>query len=190
MIPKDRFTKETQPLSMPVATGVFLTVLLLTAASAKGENCKTVRGHLLNRPVTINCDSPTFCAEGELLGRLNGRFTQRGTAFAPAGVALGDPHVAPSIFVGSADILLNTKFCGGVLHLKDTFLINLAPSDPANPAELFFSAVHTVDGGMSTEGCFGASGQLRVSGVSTPTGVDADYEGVICGGNLAAARDE
>ncbi len=157
-----------------------VTLAIILAAAASGNDCKVVRGHLSNRPVVENCDSPTFCAEGELLGRLNGKFTQKGVGFAPAGGVLGDPEVPPSVILGSADILLETQFCEGVLKLKDTFVINFSPPDNANPSEAFFSAVHTVIPEMSSGGCFGATGQLRVQGVSTPVGVDADYEGVIC----------
>ncbi len=155
-----------------------LSVAVQTVARA-GE-CQIVRGRLLNRPVTEGCSSPFFCAEGKLLGRLNGTFDQTGTGLAPAGAALEDPAVPPAVAFGSADIALDTKLCGGVLLLKDTFVINFAAPDPANSGDGFFSAVHTVDPQRSTGGCFGATGQLRVSGVSTPSGVDADYEGVIC----------
>ena len=163
-------------------TFVLSAACLLAALSAKGE-CGVVRGHLLNHPAPPTCGSLIFCAEGELLGRLNGNFTQKGIALTAAAGALPDPEVAPSVLFGSADIQLNTKLCNGVLFLKDTFVLNAMPPDPANPGDAFFSAVHTVDPLKSTGGCAGVTGQLRLIGVSAPEGVQADYEGVICTAN-------
>ena len=159
--------------------------LLLTAAAfglfatgASASDCKSVKGRVISELVTEFADgSPCLsalglCTEGRFTGRLKGKFRFVANSLTPFGVL--DMTAPMDVAATTGVISIDTQFCNGTLVLDDTSAFSIGPDG-------FVGSIQTPNGAVSSGGCNGATGRLRLEGVFMEGCVDCRYKGEICG---------
>ena len=150
----------------------------LVATGAAASECKSVKGRVVSEIVTqfSNGDPcpemSVLCTEGRFTGGLKGRFRFFASTLTPFGML--DAMAPMDVAATTGVISIDTRFCDGTLVLDDTSAFSLS-------LDGFVGSIQTPNGSMSSGGCNGATGRLRLEGVFMGGCVDCRYKGEICG---------
>ncbi len=165
----------------------FMAVFGLVASGAVASECKFVKGRVTSDQVLVFSDGSAcpsllmLCTEGRFTGDLKGKF--RFSAGTLTFYNALDSTAPADVVATTGVISIETRFCDGTLVLDDTSAFSFS-------ADGFVASLQTPNGAMSSGGCNGASGRVRLEGVFMEGCVDCRYKGEICGVGPSSDDDD